>query len=165
MQGGSCVWAAAATVVASGVIVSRRLIQGALVLVAILAAAQLIRPARTNPPTDPSRSIQAHLDATSGLGPVLQRSCDTCHSNETVWPPYSGVAPLSWVVVRAVAEGRRAVNFSDWGGYPPDVQRKLLSASCSDARNGRMPGSAYTLLYPEARLSVKDIDTICAAAQ
>ena len=143
---------------------SRRLKQAVVVLVVVLAAAQLVRPDRANPPTDPSRTIQAHVGTTSGLAAVLDRSCNECHSNATVWPWYTRVAPVSWLMAYTVDKGRKAVNFSDWAAYEPDVQRTLLAASCEDASNGRMPG-AYTLIRPDARLSTQDIQTICAVAR
>jgi hypothetical protein len=144
--------------------VSRRLKQAAVVLVVVFAAAQLVRPGRANPPTDPSRTIQAALGTTSAVPAILERACGDCHSNNTVSSWYTQVAPLSWLMTRSVAEGRKAVNFSEWAGYPPDVQRTLLSASCDDATSGRMPGP-YTLFRSEARLSPQEIDSICAAAR
>jgi len=144
---------------------SKRLIQAAVVLVVAFAAAQLVRPGRSNPPTDPTRTIGAHVAETSGLPAVLDRACGECHSNDTAWPAYAQIAPLSWVLARAVAEGRQAVNYSEWGGYSPGQQRTLLAASCDDASTGRMPGGAWTLLHPEARLSSQDIETICVAAR
>src|SRR5262245_5785963 len=143
---------------------SRRLKQAAVVFVVIFAAAQLVRPERANPPTDASRTIQAQVGTASGVVAILDRSCRDCHSNATVWPWYAQVAPLSWLMARGVAEGRKAVNFSEWGAYPPNQQRALLSASCDDASTGRMPGP-WTLLHPEARLSSQDVETICAAAR
>lgn len=143
---------------------SRRVKQAAVVFVIVFAAAQLIRPERANPATDAARTIQAHTGTTSELAAVLDRSCRDCHSNNTVWPWYSEIAPLSWLMARGVAEGRKAVNFSEWAGYPPDVQRMLLSASCEDVSSGKMPGP-YTLLRPETRLSTQDIVTICAATR
>ena len=95
---------------------------------------------------------------------MLGRSCRDCHSNNAVWPSYAQVAPLSWLMARGVAEGRKAVNFSDWGGYSPAAQRTLLSASCDDASSGKMPGP-YALVRPETKLSPQDIETICAAAR
>jgi hypothetical protein len=144
--------------------VIRRLKQAAIVIVAVFAAAQLVRPERTNPTTDVSRTIQAHMPTGSGLVAVLDRSCRDCHSNGTVWPWYTQVAPLSWLMAQAVREGRNAVNFSEWAGYQPAQQRLLLALSCEDATNGKMPG-AYTLLRPETRLSPQDVETICAAAR
>ena len=62
----------------------RRLKQAAVVFVVIFAASQLIRPDRTNPPTDMSRTIEAQVGTASGLAAVLNRSCRDCHSNNTV---------------------------------------------------------------------------------
>ena len=142
----------------------RRMKQAAVIFVVLFAVAQLVRPDRTNPPTDATRTIQAHAETTSELAAVLDRSCRDCHSNNTAWPWYTRVAPLSWLMAGAVAEGRKAVNFSEWASYPPDVQRTLLSLSCDDVTRGTMPGP-YTLVRPETTLSPKDIDAICSAAR
>jgi hypothetical protein len=81
-----------------------------------------------------------------------------------VWPWYTQIAPASWLMAYGVREGRKAVNFSEWAGYPPEAQQTLMSASCRDASDGKMPG-AYALLHPETRLSPRDIETICTAAR
>jgi Haem-binding domain len=78
----------------------RRLKQGGFVLVVLFAAAQLVRPERANPTTDPTRTIHAHLGTTSGVVGVLDRSCRDCHSNGTVWPWYTEIAPLSWLILQ-----------------------------------------------------------------
>jgi heme-binding protein len=141
-----------------------RLKQASVAFVVVFAAAQLVRPERANPATDPGRTIQAHVGTTSGLAAVLDRSCRDCHSNGTVWPRYARIAPLSWLMASGVKKGRQAVNFSEWAGYPPDLQQMLLSASCREVSSGRMPG-VYTLVRPETRLSPQDIETICTAAR
>ena len=143
---------------------SRRLKQATVVLIAVFAAAQLVRPVRANPVIDASRTIQAHVGTASGLVAILDRSCRDCHSNATVWPWYSQIAPVSWLMAYGVTKGRQAVNFSEWATYTPEQQRMLLAVSCDDATNGKMPGP-YTLLHPEMRLSAQDIKTICAAAR
>ena len=142
----------------------QRLKQAAIIFIVVLAAAQLVRPERANPATNASHTIQAEAGTASGLVAVLDRSCRDCHSNGTVWPWYTQIAPMSWLMAYGVTTGRKAVNFSEWTSYPPQLQRALLSASCQDASAGKMPGS-YTLLHPEMRLSTHDIETICAAAQ
>jgi hypothetical protein len=141
----------------------RRLKQAAVIFVVAFAAAQLVRPERANPPTDASRTIQAHTGA-SGLAAVLDRSCRDCHSNLTVWPWYTQIAPVSWLMAYGVTKGRNAVNFSEWAAYSPEQRRILLAVSCEDVTNGKMPGP-YTLLHPETRLSTQDVATICAAAR
>ena len=142
----------------------KRIGQAALVLVVLLAAAQFVQPDRTSGTTDPGRAIQAAVGPASPLPAVLERSCADCHSNNAVSSWYAHVAPFSWLMARTVSEGRKAVNYSEWAGYPRDVQRTLLSVSCDDATSGKMPGP-YTWLRPEAKLSPQDIETICAAAR
>ncbi len=95
---------------------------------------------------------------------LVARACFDCHSNQTVWPWYTQVAPLSWLMAYGVKTGRQAVNFSEWAAYPPQRQRELLAESCRDVSTGKMPG-AYTRLRPETRLSAQDVATICAAAR
>lgn len=144
---------------------SRRLKLTAVVFLVVVAAAQLVRPDRANPPIDDSRTIQSHLGTASGLVAVLDRACRDCHSNGTVWPWYTRVAPVSWLMAYGVKAGRKAVNFSEWTAYPPERQRELLAESCQDVTSGKMPGSPWTLLHPDARLSAQDVETICAAAR
>jgi hypothetical protein len=134
-------------------------------LVVLFSAAQLIRPERTNPATNASQTIQAHVGTKSGLVDILNRACRDCHSNETVWSNYTQVAPMSWLVAYGVGQGRKAVNFSEWGTYSLEQQRSLLTVACQDVTSGKMPGSAYTTFYPAARLSAHDVEAICAAVR
>lgn len=142
----------------------RRLKQAAVVVVVLFALAQLIRPQRANPPIDPSRTIDAHVSATSALVPVLDRSCGDCHSYATEWRWYSKVAPLSWAMAYAVNHGRQIINFSEWSAYSPEQRKAMLAASCYDAHTGKMPG-LYTLFRSDTRLSDQDVETICAASR
>ncbi len=144
---------------------SRRLKQAAIVIVVVFAAAQLVRPERANPATDVTRTIQARMGTANGLAIVLDCSCGDCHSNATAWSSwYAQIAPLSWLMAHEVAEGRKAVNFSEWAAYPPAQQQMLLAVSCDDAKSGKMPGP-YTFFKPETRLSSEEVKTICEAAR
>lgn len=78
---------------------------------------------------------------------LAQRACFDCHSNETVWPWYSNIAPVSWLVQHDTEEGRSKVNFSEWGSARIDVRE------ISEAIQGEMPPFIYTLQHPTARLS------------
>src|SRR5687768_15119166 len=118
---------------------SRRLKQGALVLAVVFAAAQFVRPERANPVTDASRTINTHLGTSNTkLLAILDRACNECHSNHTIWPWYSQIAPLSWMMARGVSEGRKVVNFSEWARYSPEQRRALVTASCDAVSKGRM---------------------------
>lgn len=136
----------------------------AVVVAVVLLGAQFVRPDRTNPPTDASRTIQSQPGTSIELGAVLDRSCRDCHSNETVWPWYTEISPVSWLMALGVRRGREAVNFSEWVAYSPGRQRSLLALSCQVVREGKMPGP-YKFVRPETALSDADIETICGASR
>jgi len=80
---------------------------------------------------------------------LFMRACGDCHSNETKWPWYSNVAPISWSVVHHVEEGREHFNISTWG-----VQKKNKGdEAAEEVEEGEMPLASYLLAHPEARLS------------
>lgn len=91
---------------------------------------------------------------------IARRSCYSCHSNETDWPPYAYVAPTSWLVRYDVAHARKKLNFSDWDAY---------GARASDAVDqvlaGNMPLDRYTLIHRDAKLSQDDVDKLTAALE
>ena len=140
----------------------RRLMLAALV---VLAVSQLFRPARTNPLTDPARQIDAHLTIDPPVAAVLSRSCNDCHSNRTVWPWYSHVAPASWLVVSDVNRGRKALNFSEWSTYGAKQQREHLGEICKEVEEREMPGFSYTLMHRDAALSKAEVAAVCRWAQ
>lgn len=132
-----------------------------LVFLVLAAAIQLIRPARTNPPVDPQREIHASLPLDSAASGLLSRACNDCHSNRTVWPWYSHVAPSSWLVVSDVNRGRKALNFSEWSAYSTEDQQKHLAEVCKEVTEGEMPGFPYMVMHPNAQLSESDRAALC----
>jgi hypothetical protein len=90
----------------------------------------------------------------------LRRACADCHSHDTVWPWYSHVAPVSWLVAQDVHEGRRHLNFSEWAGYTPAVRLKKLALLSTAIQDGEMPPWFYTPLHPLARLSPDEVSVL-----
>jgi Haem-binding domain len=113
-------------------------------------AIQLVPVNRTNP------AVQGGFHGSAELVSVLRRACYDCHSNETVWPWYSRVAPVSWVIVHDVNEGRAALNFSTWNQLSPEKQAEAMKESWEEVAEGKMPTWYYVALHPEARLSTSD---------
>ncbi|MDH5429724.1 MAG: heme-binding domain-containing protein, partial [Nitrospirota bacterium] len=77
----------------------------------VLIGIQFIPVNRTNPP------MEEEIVALPDVKAILKRACYDCHSNETIWPWYSQVAPASWLLAWDVAEGREELNFSTWNRY------------------------------------------------
>lgn len=83
---------------------------------------------------------------------LAKRACFDCHSNETVYPWYSNVAPVSWLVAHDIEEGRGYLNFSEWQAGSKRAQRAALEVG-DQVTEGNMPPSVYLLQHPEARLT------------
>jgi hypothetical protein len=130
-------------------------------IVVIIAAIQLVRPAKINPPIEPKDEIHNVVALDSKTADTIHRSCNDCHSSRTVWPWYSNIAPVSWLIVYDVNEGRRELNFSQWGTYTPQRRDRKLTQICKEVREGEMPGTMYPALHPNAKLSSSDVQALC----
>jgi hypothetical protein len=117
-----------------------------LVVVAVVAVGFIVLQAvpgfaRTNPPvTYPIKWDSPKTEA------LMRRACMDCHSNETVWPWYANIAPISWLVVHDVNEGRQQMNLST--GHHIEAREMIR-----EIQRGTMPKSIYLPLHPEANLS------------
>jgi cytochrome c551/c552 len=129
--------------------------------IVVLAVIQLYRPAKTNPPIDPKKEIGANMTVDPQAAAFLKRACYDCHSNHTVWPWYSNVAPVSWLVTSDVNDGRRRMNMSDWSSYPPDKRSKFLDGMCKRVTRGNMPLWFYKPMHPKSWVSKADAEDLC----
>lgn len=116
----------------------------------VLVVIQVVRPDHTNPP------VTGQIKAPPEVLTLLKRSCFDCHSNETTWPWYSQIAPVSWLVARDVKEGRKHLNFSEWEGYEAGRKAKKLEETASEVGEGGMPMEIYLPMHPDAKLSEGD---------
>ncbi len=132
-----------------------------IVLAVAFVAAQFIRPARVNPPVVESQTIFATGKVPQDVHAIIDRSCNDCHTNTVVWPWYSEIAPVSWLVVDDVEEGRKELNFSTWGTSTPRRQAKKLEEICEEVESGRMPLPSYLWIHRDAVLSESDRRAIC----
>jgi hypothetical protein len=137
----------------------------ALAGLALAIGIQLVRPERTNPRTDPGRTLHARTTVPPDVASLLDRACRDCHSNDTRWPWYSNVAPVSWWVIDHVNHGRSHFNYSDWAQYDRTDARRLLENTCALARKAEMPLPSYLRMHGAARLSSDDVAALCAWAE
>jgi cytochrome c551/c552 len=124
-----------------------------------IAAIQVVTFARSNPP------VTADIRAPEEVKSILRRACYDCHSNETVWPWYSRVAPVSWLLQSDVTEGREELNFSEWEALPPARRSKLQRKCGEEVQGGDMPPWFYTPMHPRAALSGADEQILEAWAE
>lgn len=137
-----------------------------LILVVFLIAIQFIQPKRTNPPTRPSRALSAHVHVSEEVEALLRRACGDCHSNQTVWPWYSRIAPISWVVIDDVNQGRRHMNFDDWEAQQSSKQANdHLIDICKEVKAKGMPPFSYRIVHRDSQLKTQEISTLCSWSQ
>lgn len=89
---------------------------------------------------------------------VARTSCYSCHSNETDWPLYSYIAPMSWLVRRDVERGRDELNFSDWARFSDEADD-----AAEVIESGAMPPDRYTAIHRAAKLTAEERGVLTAA--
>lgn len=120
-------------------------------LMFVFAALQFVQPAHTNPPV--KTDFLATLKPPAKIADMFHAACYDCHSDETRWPWYSHVAPMSWQIVRDVNEGRAAMNLSEWPADNAKSQWKRLEDMSELIGDSEMPLKKYTLIHADARLT------------
>lgn len=127
----------------------------ALLCVVALVAIQFVPYGRdhTNPPV-----VQAAPWPDERAAEVFAQSCAACHSNDTHWPWYSHVAPMSWLVYRDVVEGRDEMNVSRW-----DDDAGEADDAVEAIQDGSMPPLTYVFAHPSARLTDEEARVLADA--
>ena len=135
-------------------------------LVAVLILIQVVQPSRTNPPVVASRSLEAHVQVPPEVQTVLERTCYNCHSSATVWPWYSHVAPVSWLVTSDVNTARGHINFQNWEAQiSPQEGQEHLGLICKLIREGDMPPLKYRIMHKDSYISPDEANAVCAWSQ
>ncbi len=106
-------------------------------------------PVRMEPPWDSPQTRE-----------LAVRACHDCHSNQTVWPWYSNIAPLSWLIQRDVDEGRKELNYSEWDRPQDDAHE-----SAKTVRKGEMPPWYYAVFRPHANLSSAEFQALISGLE
>lgn len=126
-------------------------------LLAAIVVMQLVPYGRdhSNPPV----SAEPKWDSPETRA-LFKRACFDCHSNETTWPWYANVAPVSWLVQNDVDGGREHLNFSEW-----DRAQRHAGDVAFETRNGDMPPWFYLPMHPDAKLSDAEVKALMDGAE
>lgn len=115
---------------------------------------QFFKIEKTNPP------VTADLNAPDEVKTIFRNACYDCHSNETIWPWYSKVAPVSWILESHVKDGRKRLNFSEWEKYSDIKKSEMKKEIWEQINNDEMPIKMYTYLHSKANLDIIKKKTI-----
>lgn len=117
-------------------------------LILAFVGIQFIEIEKTNPP------VTAEIDAPTDVKNIFKKACYDCHSNETKWPWYSSVAPVSWLVEKDVREGRNHLNFSEFESMTSDKRAEYKKEIWEEIRDEKMPLTIYTYIHPNSKLDL-----------
>jgi hypothetical protein len=137
---------------------SRRFwVRSGLVLVLAFVAIQFVPYGRD--PVNPPVGVEPAWDSPDTRA-LAKQACFDCHSNETVWPAYSRVAPVSWLIQHDVSEGRAVLNFSEW-----QRPQEEAAEAAEEVLEGEMPLRIYRVMHAHARLSAADRERLAGGLE
>jgi hypothetical protein len=125
-------------------------------ILVIIIIIQVIPIGRPNVIEQNKNDIIANNSIPDSVAILLKNACYDCHSNQTVYPWYSYVAPVSWLVVRDVKVGRKRMNLSDWESLSRKDKAEHLSDINDEVSMGSMPLVIYPIMHPKARLTADE---------
>ena len=125
-----------------------------LIILAILfAILQFIPANRPEVTMDNPNDLLSNNEIDPAISSLIRTSCYDCHSNETHYPWYAYVAPVSFLVSRDTKEGRGEMNFSDWEKLSKIEKAEMLDEISEEVEEGEMPMKIYPIIHPDAKLS------------
>jgi hypothetical protein len=138
-----------------------RILKGTgLFLLLAFVVIQFFRPERNTGKGDLLNAITKQVPVPADVQVLLQNACNDCHSNNTRYPWYVNMQPGAWFMSQHIREGKKELNFDEFGSYSGRRQLSKLKSIAGSVKDGSMPLSSYTLMHKEARLSDKEKELI-----
>jgi len=125
-------------------------------LLVAFVAIQFVRPARNLSPAAGPNDVTAKLEVPADVQHVLATACYDCHSNNTRYPWYAQVQPVGWWLASHIHDGKRHLNFSEFGAYDAKNAARKLRGVARTINGGSMPLSSYTWIHRDAILSAAE---------
>ncbi|GAB0155584.1 heme-binding domain-containing protein [Chryseobacterium sp. Alg-005] len=117
------------------------------------AIIQFIPVDRVNKPLNHKINFTDSKKTPEKIKRLIKGACYDCHSDETIYPKYAYIAPVSWSVKSHINEGREHLNFSVWETYNKDLKTNMLTKSIQTIQNKTMPMPGYVVYHQEANLT------------
>ncbi len=130
--------------------------------IALLVIIQFIRIDKTNPAVVIENDFIVQTNPPEHIQTILKTSCYDCHSNESTYPWYTNVAPISWWVKQHINEAREELNFSEWGTFNAKRQKHKLEECFEMIEENEMPLPSYLIVHSEAKLTTEQKNELVA---
>lgn len=137
------------------------------VIVAVigLVAVQFVPLKKNQDATISDKDITRNYTVPDDVHNILQKACYDCHSNSTIYPWYSKIQPVGWWLNDHVKDGKKHLNFSDFGSYTAKKKAKKLTEVAGTIVEKEMPLGSYTLIHKNAVLTDAEKDKVTGWAR
>lgn len=129
-------------------------------LLVVLVAIQFFQIDKTNPVADEKLDFLVINNTSPEIALQIKASCYDCHSNQSTYPAYTYVQPIGWFVKNHIEDGKKHLNFSEFGNYSAKKQAHKMEECYELVEESEMPLSSYTLIHDEAVLSKEQQTTL-----
>src|SRR5579863_1909172 len=133
-------------------------------LLIAFAVIQFFHPQKNSSSVVSPNDITLHYSVPENVHAILKSSCYDCHSSNTVYPWYNNVQPVAWWMANHVKEGKRELNFSEFGSYAPKKQYHKLNSLIDSQREGWMPLDSYLWIHRDAVLNQQQKEVLISWA-
>lgn len=131
-------------------------------LIAVFGLMQSFRIDKDNPSFSQNDDFLTVTEAPENIRTLVKNACYDCHSNETQYPWYSNLAPVSWWLKNHISEGRKELNFNEWDNFTAKRKQRKLDEALEMIEEEEMPIPSYTWVHRDARLTTSQRATLTA---
>lgn len=139
--------------------------KAAKIVIVLIGAAFLIlqffQIDKTNPAIVQAETLEAVVAVPADVQEILGRSCNDCHTHNSLYPWYAYVQPSGWFLKDHIDDGRKHLNLSRFATYEPKKQKKKLEEICDEVNAAEMPLPSYLWIHRDAVLSESDKKALC----
>lgn len=125
-----------------------------LIILAVFILIQFVRPEKNNSQNE-TNSIEIVMEVPTEVQQILKTSCNNCHSNNTAYPWYSEIAPVSWYLASHVNEGKEHLNFSEWALYNENQKNHIIEDLLEELEEKKMPLKSYLIVHENAKMTAE----------
>tara|TARA_R110001592_G_scaffold244667_1_gene506057 strand:+ start:217 stop:669 length:453 start_codon:yes stop_codon:yes gene_type:complete len=127
-----------------------------LILLVAVVGIQFFPTTRNQSKTVPKIDFMLVNDVPNNIKIKIQTSCYDCHSNNTAYPWYNKIQPVAWFLESHIADGKKELNFNEWGDYSNRRKKGKLKSIISQIKQDEMPLTSYTLIHSNAKFTEKE---------
>ena len=133
----------------------------AVILIVAFAVLQVFQIDKTATPIVQGDTLEAAVAVPPDIALILGRSCNDCHTNNTMYPWYSNIQPVGWFLKDHIDDGRRHLNLSVFNTYTPKKKAKKLEEICDEVESREMPLPSYLWIHWDSALRDGDAKALC----